>query len=113
MYITLSTTKNQKNNINKNVSTIDLESCEYLLRKEYNISDDDILYLKKIDVDEKGMKIPKVEFDVYYKFSGRNLTKLNLSVCEYSNISIYIPITTISDNLDILKQHQMKVPILY
>ena len=102
MYITLSTTKNQKNNTNKNVSTIDLESCEYLLRKEYNISDDDILYLKKIDVDEKGMKIPKVEFDVYYKFSGRNLTKLNLSVCEYSNISIYIPITTISDNLDIL-----------
>ena len=60
--ITFSTTKNQKNNINKDMTTIDLGECEILLRKFYNISDNEPLYMKKIDVIQDGMKAMKIEY---------------------------------------------------
>ena len=37
--VTLTTTKNQKNNTNNNITIIDLGECEGLFRKEYNISE--------------------------------------------------------------------------
>ena len=51
LLITLTTSSNQKNNINNTqISTIDLAECEILLRKYYNISDNETLYMKKIDI---------------------------------------------------------------
>ena len=38
MTITFTTTENQKNNINNNMTRIDLGECEILLRYLYNIS---------------------------------------------------------------------------
>ena len=99
MTITLTTTDNQKNNSNNNVTIIDLGECEILLRKEYNIPEDEIIYMKKIDLIQEGMKIPKVEYDVYCKLSGTNLIKLNLSICENSQISLSVPVV-LSENLD-------------
>jgi len=61
MTVTLTTTQNQKDNTNKNITVIDLGECEDLLRNEYNIPDDELIYMKKIDVIQEGMKIPKVE----------------------------------------------------
>ena len=55
--------------------------------------------MKKIDVIEEGMIIPKTEFDVYYKINGINLIKLNLSYCRNIKIDIFIPIK-IADNID-------------
>ena len=97
--ITFSTTKNQKNNINKNMTTIDLGECEILLRKFYNISDNEPLYMKKIDVIQDGMKAMKIEYDVYARLFGKNLINLNLTICDKSKISISIPIT-INEELD-------------
>jgi hypothetical protein len=78
--ITLTSTQNLKNNINRNNMTIiDLEECETILRTFYNISENETLYMKKIDVIQEGMKIPKIEYDVYYKLYSNNLTKLNLT----------------------------------
>ena len=78
MTITITTTENKKKNTeNNNMTVIDLGDCEIELRKHYNISDDKLLYMKKIDVVQEGMKIPKVEFDVYCKLNGTNLIKLN------------------------------------
>ena len=57
--------------------------------------------MKTIEVFQDGMKIPKIEFDVYSKLSGTNLVKLNLTVCENSKISISIPII-LTESLDIL-----------
>ena len=49
MTITFTTTENQKNNdINNNMTTIDLGECERSLRKYYNISENEILYIKKL-----------------------------------------------------------------
>ena len=101
MLVILTTTLNQKNNINNNKTLINLEECEYLLRKFYNISDNETLYIKKIDVIQKGMKIPKIEYDIYSKLSGTNLEKLNISICENSKIFLSIPIK-LKESLDIL-----------
>ena len=47
MTITLTTTQNQKNNKNNNITMIDLGECENLIRKFYNLSLNDTLFLKK------------------------------------------------------------------
>ena len=56
--------------------------------------------MKKIDVFEEGMMIPKIEFDVYYKLNGINLIKLNLSYCSNSKIDISIPTNMSEKDLD-------------
>ena len=58
------------------MTTIDLGECEYLLRKEYNISDEKKLYM-----------------------NGNNLVKLNLIVCENSKITLSVPVS-ISESLE-------------
>ena len=99
LIITFTTSQNQKNNINNNMTTIDLGECELLLRNFYNISNNETLYMKKIDVIQEETKALKVEYDVYCKLSGTNLIKLNLTVCGKSKISISIPIV-INEHLD-------------
>ena len=101
MTITLISIENQKENNNENVNTttINLGNCEELLRQAYNISNEQKIYIKKIDVAQKGFKIPFVKYDVYSKLNGNNLVKLNLSVCKNSKLEISIPIDII-ENLD-------------
>ena len=97
--LTFTTTQNQKNNINKNITTLDLGECEKILKRYYNISNDEILYMKKMEIIQEGMQIPKIEYDVYYKLYGTNLIKLNLSFCKDSKVSLFIPLT-INENID-------------
>ena len=99
MTITLTTTKNQKENKNKNITIIELGNCEQLLRNAYKLSEEDILYIKKIDVIQEGMKIPKIEFDVYYEKNGTKLEKMDLSICSKTKVDFTIPLV-ISENID-------------
>ena len=92
MNITLTTLQNQNIDTNQNMPTIDLGTCESLLRNYYNLSNNETLYMKKYNVFKEGYSIPKVEFDIYSKLSETNLTKLNLTVCKNSKIKISIPI---------------------
>ena len=49
--------------------------------------------MKKIDVIIEGMKIPKIEYDVYAKLNNENiLVKLNLSYCENNKIDLFVPV---------------------
>ena len=98
--ITLTTTQNQRNNIFKNMTNIDLGECETLLKNYYNISDDESLYIKKLDIFQEGMKTLKVEYDVYAKLHGNNLEILNLTVCRRRKITMSIPII-LPENIDI------------
>ena len=102
MIITLTTTKIQNDYINNisyiNLTLIDFAGCEKLLRAHYKIPDE-ILYIKKIDIIQEGMKTPKIEYDVYSKLSGKNLEKLDLSICENTRIYLSLPIT-ITENID-------------
>ena len=99
MNITLTTTNNQKDNINNNKTIIDLGQCETLLRNYYNISNDSLLYIKKIDILQEGMKIPKIEYDIYSKLNGSYLTKLDINSCKNNKINILIPVANV-DNID-------------
>ena len=91
--ITFTSTKNQKNIINvNNMTAIDFEECETLLKLYNNISLNETLYMMKLDIIQEGMKIPKIEYDIYYNLSGKYLEKLNLSICENKKVSIYIPV---------------------
>ena len=103
MTVTLTTVQNQKENINNNMTIVDLGECEELLRKEYNISINETLYMKKIDIKQEEMNTLKVEYDIYCKLFGTNLIKLNLTVCKNSKISIFIPIV-INEDLDKLNR---------
>ena len=99
LIITFTTTENQKNNINNNMTRIDLGECESLLLNYYNLSYNESLYMKKMDIIQEGTKTLKVEYDVYAKLFGTNLIKLNLTACEKSKISISIPII-LTGNID-------------
>ena len=65
MKIILSTTENHRKNMKKNLTAVDLGDCENELRNKYNISDNKLIYMKKIDAIQEGYKIQKIEYDVY------------------------------------------------
>ena len=99
----LTSTKNQKNLENENNITMDLGECENILKKSYGISLNESLYILQILSEEEGMKIPKLEYEVYYPFydnnNNYNLTKLNLALCKDIKISVSIYVE-INDTLD-------------
>ena len=99
--ITLTTLKNQKKNINiyNNMTGIDIGKCEDKLREVYHIPKDKILFIKKIDLNQEGFKIPKVVFDLYCNINGTNLIKLNISHCKYTKYNISIPVK-LTENID-------------
>ena len=83
-----------------NYTKLDLKECEDFLRYTNNISDNETLYLKQIEVEQEGFRVKKIEYDIYSRLLTLNLTKLNISLCK-SKITITIPIN-ISESLDIL-----------
>jgi len=95
MTITLTTTNTEKNNLNNtnnNITILVLGQCENDLRAYYNLSDDETLYMEKLDIDQPGLKISKIEYRIYCKLHGSNLIRLNISVCKNSKIFLSIPI---------------------
>ena len=89
-----------KTNQNENNITINLGICEDLLKSRYNISKNDSLYIFQFFHFEVGMKIPKIEYEVYYPLYKNNLTKLNLSYCQGTKVEISIGVK-ITDIIDI------------
>ena len=98
LIISFSNYENQKNNKNNNVSTIDLENCENLIRIHYNLTNNETIYMIKININPDKKKTKKSLFNIYSKISDKKLEKLNISLCENSKIFIYVPIE-INDNI--------------
>ena len=99
LVIALTTTETQKNNEHNKKTVINLGECEYKLKRVYNISINSSLYILKIEIKEEGMKIPKIEYEVYYPLYNKGLIKLNLSYCKKTKISLSIPVI-INDNIE-------------
>lgn len=97
--ITISSIYNQQHNTYTNISSIDFGDCEGNINKKYNLPQNSTIFVLKIDVFIAGNKIPKVEYELYYPFNGKNFTLLDISVCENDVIDIYIPINISSDEL--------------
>ena len=69
-------------------------------KKECGVSEQDSLLIYKVDIIKEDMKIPKIEYEVYYPLNGKNLEKLNLSKCEDIKINLMIPIIIDKDEID-------------
>ena len=94
--IEISLTSTEYNN--KNKTTINLGKCENELKKVNNISYNESLIIYKMNILKDNMKIPRIEYEIYYPFNNK-LKKLNLTICKDMNIIINIPII-INNNID-------------
>ena len=54
--------KYSQNHLLSNRTKVNLGECENILKDAYNISNETALYIFILDFEEKGMKIPKVEY---------------------------------------------------
>ena len=97
---TITTPSNQRNNSNPNSTLINLGKCEKLLKDEYDVSEEQNLYIFKIDYYTEDIKGPKVEYEVYYPYLESQLKKANLSLCSHVKIDVSIPIDIPLDDLD-------------
>ena len=92
--VTITNNNNQKKQINSktNNTIIDFEKCETKLKKHYNISDNESLYILKMDVKQEGYKIPIMQYEAYYPLNNDSIfCLLNLDICEDIDIDIYLP----------------------
>ena len=91
----ITTTENEKDaldgngNSNNQVSKIDLGECENLLKDFYHLDRSVSLIIVKFEKVTNVSKERTLQYEVYEPF---NKTKLNLSVCENTTISVYTPV---------------------
>ena len=76
---------------------LDLTECEVLLKEHYNISQNESLYLFRIDIEQDGMAVPSFEYELLFPLNGSNLQKLNLTVCKDVKVKIDIPFNLTND----------------
>jgi len=93
--IQITSTDNQRNNKNPNISTINFGECEETLKSIYNISPNKSLLILKIDSFIAGSNIPVIQYEVYHP---DNKSKLDLSLCD-NKIEINIPVLIDENNL--------------
>ena len=79
--VRLTTAENQKNKINENMTILHLGECENIIRNLSNLINNETIYMLKKDINQEGMKISKIEYDIYKKLSNNKLEKLNISLC--------------------------------
>ena len=87
-----------------NLTRIEFGDCEMKLKRYYNLSIYDKIYLEKIETKQEGIQIPKVEYNLYSKLSGQKLTKLNISVCDDSEIFISYSIS-LTENIGLFNSN--------
>ena len=100
--VTYSFASSKDNDIkeNDNRTIINLGLCEDKLKDIYNISKNNSLYILKLDIFFEGMKIPKLEYEVYYPLNNTNFVLLDLSLCEDIKIEKTYPLKIEEDKID-------------
>ena len=86
----ISTISYQKENKDKNVTILDLDKCENVLKKENGLDENEELILLKIDNYIPGLKIPIIEYVI---FDQKGNFQLNLSYCDNIPILFYTPVS--------------------
>ena len=92
--MSLTNNYNQRKNFeeNNNKTSINLTQCENRLRSVNGIPSNVSIYIIKIEVEEKGMKIPKIEYELFHYSNTGEIIKLNLKECENLKADIIIPV---------------------
>jgi len=92
----MTTSDHQRNNRNKNMSTINLGGCEEKLKNIYGIDDSLPLIIFKIDYFSPDTLIPIIGYEIYHPL---NKSKLDLKHCEDELIKLNIPVNIDEDKL--------------
>ena len=85
----MTTSDSQKNNTNKNISSINLGDCEDKLKEVYKINSSLPLIIFKIDYFSPDTLIPIIGYEIYHPI---NKSKLDLKHCEEILIKLNIPV---------------------
>ena len=87
MVYQLTSSYNQNiNNEKVNISIIKLGECEKILKRNYNLNDEDELIIFKIEIYNEGFLIPIIEYEVY---NLKIKEKLDLNMCNGTKIQIF------------------------
>ena len=92
----ITSTYNQKNNKNNNISTIILGKCEQKLKKEYHIDENLPLIIFKMDYFKSDSLIPIIGYEIFHP---ENKSKLDLKYCKNEIVNFSIPVSINEDNL--------------
>ena len=84
----ISSINNIKKNIYNNLSDINLEKCEKILKDKYNIKQNETIIFLKLEYNLPMIHMPIIEYQLFHP-----LTKdiLDLNYCKNTYIDIYIP----------------------
>ena len=85
---------NQNNKEYDNISKLYLGECETILRKHYDIKDNETLIIFKLDTFVEGIKIPIIKFEVFHPNTKE---KLKLNLCK--KIQTAVPVSIEEDKL--------------
>ena len=96
--IQITSSYNQNYRIYNNISTVELEKCENILKEIYNITDDKPLIILKVEYYKETLLIPIVEYEIFHP---NEKIPINLEYCNNSIISINIPVKIDENNLNI------------
>ena len=94
----ISKLEEQKNNINPNISSIDLGECENLLKIHYNISNEEPLIIVKTDIKNSDLSSTYVQYEIFDPYT---LDKLDLKYCNEVKIVINVPINLKKDTISL------------
>ena len=95
----------QGNNNNNPLSKIDLGECENTLRTHYHINPNESLIILKFEKITNTTSERTLQFEVYEPI---NKTKLDLSLCENTQINIYTPVVLSDELLNIYNELKEK-----
>ena len=87
----ITTTFNQKNNEYENISTMEFEGCEEVLKNIYNISKNDSLIIFKYDYTIPELLIPIISYELYHPIT-KQILDLNYCKKNKTKIDISIPV---------------------
>ena len=87
---------NQLNDEYNNITSINIGECENILKKKYNIKNDENLLIFKVDYFLDGFLIPITEYEI---FNPENFAKLDLNQCNDTIINISIPVSISEEEL--------------
>ena len=87
---------NQNNKEYENISTIDLGECENILKKQYNIDENETLLIFKIDYFLEGLKTPFIKYEIFHP---KTKESLDMKYCKDYTIKMNIPVTIDEDEV--------------
>ena len=85
----ISSLHEQEEGNNPNISSIDLDECEKILKNNSGLTDEEDLIVFKIDIKSEDLSTTYVQYEIY---DPRDLNIMSLDVCEGTKITVKVPI---------------------